>query len=327
MKVIDMHCDTIARIFASAADTPAHLKKNSFQLDLDKMQQGNYLLQNFAIFLDKEAERSPYETAKAMIACFYQEMAQNRTVIRPVTRYEEILQNQQENILSALLTLEEGAPLEGSLEKLHEFYQLGVRMLTLTWNYPNELGFPNAAFTDGNTEQLTQPQKGLTAAGIEIVKEMDALGMIIDVSHGSDQLVHDVLQHSTRPFVASHSNARQVRNHFRNLPDELIRAIAERGGIIGLNFFDQFLKTDTQTEALMDQIVAHAKHLKKIGGIDVIGLGSDFDGIPLHPELPDATVMPKIYDKLKSSGFTAAEADQIFYQNVLRLYKEFLMVL
>lgn len=121
-----MHCDTIMRIFTSTAN----LAENSLQIDLEKMRQGDYLLQNFAIFLDKEAEDSPYQTAKAMIDCFYQQMEQYSQTIRPVTRYEEIIQNDQRRILSALLTMEEGAPLEGSVEKLAEFYQLGVRMLT-----------------------------------------------------------------------------------------------------------------------------------------------------------------------------------------------------
>lgn len=325
MNVIDMHCDTIMRIFdAGREGSSAELQKNDFQIDIEKMQQGEYLLQNFAIYLDKETEESAYDTAKAMIACFYEEMNKNTDTIRPVTRYEEILENKENNLISALLTMEEGAPLEGSIEKLHEFYQSGVRMLTLTWNYPNEIGFPNAMFTDEGG-QLLADQKGLTPAGIEIVQEMDRLGMIIDVSHGSDQLVKDVLKYSNRPFVASHSNARSVQHHFRNLSDELIKEIADRGGVIGINFSDGFLKDESDSTHLIEQIVAHVKHLKKIGGIEVVGMGSDFDGIRPHEDLPDARVFPKIYQALIDAGFTTDEVDQIFYKNVLRLYKEFLI--
>ncbi len=315
-----MHCDTIMRIFTSTAN----LAENNLQIDLEKMRQGDYLLQNFAIFLDKEAEDSPYQTAKAMINCFYQQMEQYSQIIRPVTRYEEIIQNDQQHILSALLTMEEGAPLEGNVEKLAEFYQLGVRMLTLTWNYTNEIGFPNARYWNSETQTLSS-QQGLTKRGIEIAQAMNELGMIIDVSHGSDQLVEEVLTHTTAPFVASHSNARACFPHFRNLPDSLIKKIADRGGVVGLNFSEDFLRTRQQKLPLINQLVTHATHMKNIGGIDVIGFGSDFDGIPVSRELPDATIFPTIYDAFQKAGFTTLEIEKIFHQNVLRLYKELLI--
>lgn len=314
-----MHCDTIMRIFNSTE----HLAKNNFQIDLEKMKQADYLLQNFAIFLDKEAEESPYQTAKDMIDCFYQEMENNPALIRPVTTYEEIINNQQQQILSALLTMEEGAPLEGKIENLEEFYQLGVRMLTLTWNYPNELGFPNALYWNTDTQRLAT-QQGLTQTGINIVQAMNELGMIIDVSHGSDQLVTDVLTHTNQPFVASHSNTRAHGAHFRNLPDHLIKKIAARGGVIGLNFSADFLQNSQQNQHLIERLVVHAAHMKKVGGIEVIGFGSDFDGIPIHHELPDATIFPTIEVAFQKAGFTSTEIEKIFYQNVLRLYKELL---
>ncbi len=325
MKVIDMHCDTILRIYDSKnTNEPKHLLQNDFQIDIAKLQKSHYLIQNFAMFVDIKATDDPYQTAKDMIECYYEEMAANIGTICPITHFSEISQNAKDGKISALLTMEEGAPLQGSLEKLQEFYDLGVRMLTLTWNHPNEIGFPNAAFSDQATGLLlTDDQKGLTKAGIDIVQKMNDIGMIIDVSHGSDQLVCDVLTYTDRPFVASHSDARSVCPHFRNLPDELIRDLSERGGVIGINFSEGFLH-DTPHDHLIDAIVSHVKHFYQIGGIDCIGMGSDFDGIAPHPDLADATVMPAIYEALRNAGFSANECDQIFYQNVLRLYKEFL---
>ena len=321
-----MHCDTILRIYdAKNKNQMQGLAKNDFQIDCSKLEAGNYLLQNFAMFVDVESTNNPYQTAKELIKCFNEEMNTNQELIRPITHFGEIAKNQAEGKISALLTMEEGAPLEGNTEKLQEFYDLGVRMLTLTWNYPNEIGYPNASFSDEETGKLvTSEQKGLTEKGIEIVEKMNDMGMIIDVSHGSDQLVRDVLTYTKRPFVASHSNARSICPHFRNLPDELIRAIANRGGVIGINFYDAFL-SDNPKEKLINAIIKHAQHLYQIGGIDVIGLGSDFDGIRPHSDLKDCSVLPTIYEALKKAGFSTRECDQIFNKNVLRLYKEFLV--
>ncbi|GMG71286.1 dipeptidase [Tetragenococcus halophilus] len=325
MNVVDMHCDTIMKIYQSPINEPGHLKKNNFQLDIPKMQQGDYLLQNFAIFLDKEAVDSPYEEAKAMIDCFYNEMNENTEEIRPVTRYEQILDNGLNERMSALLTMEEGAPIEGSVEKLEEFYNLGVRMMTLTWNYPNEIGYPNAVFADGNEQLTEKTQRGLTHKGIEIVQRMNELGMIIDVSHGSDALVNDVLQYTDRPFVASHSNARKVHSHYRNLSDDLIKKIAERGGVIGINFSDRFLQDAKEKGSLINAICRHARHLYNVGGIEAVALGSDFDGITVHQDLPDGTILPTIYDALRKSDFSSEQVDQIFNKNILRLYQDFLI--
>lgn len=324
MNVVDMHCDTIMKIYQSPINNPAHLKKNDFQLDIPKMQAGDYLLQNFAIFMDKKTVDSPYEEAKNMIDLFYEEMKENEEQIRPVTHYEQILENGLNNRMSALLTMEEGAPIEGGVEKLEEFYNLGVRMMTLTWNYPNEIGYPNAIFADGNEQLTDQPQKGLTDQGIEIVQRMNELGMIIDVSHGSDALVNDVLQYTDRPFVASHSNSRRIRPHYRNLSDDLIKKIAERGGVIGINFADHFLQDARESGSLINAICQHVRHLHNVGGIECIGLGSDFDGIPVHEDLPGGTILPSIYDALLKSDFSNTQVDQMFNKNVLRLYQEFL---
>ncbi|MDN6639903.1 MAG: dipeptidase [Tetragenococcus sp.] len=325
MNVVDMHCDTISKIYQSPINNPSHLKKNDFQLDISKMQSGDYLLQNFAIFMDKETVDSSYEEAKNMIDLFYQEMNENEEQIRPVTRYEQILENGLNDRMSALLTMEEGAPIEGNVEKLEEFYDLGVRMMTLTWNHPNEIGYPNASFADSNNQLTDHPQKGLTNKGIEIVQRMNELGMIIDVSHGSDALVHDVLQHTDRPFVASHSNTRKICPHFRNLPDDLIKKIAERGGVIGINFYDDFLQDAKENGSLINAICQHIRHLYNVGGIEAIGLGSDFDGLPVREELPDGSILPTIYDALRKSDFSSEQVDQIFNKNVLRLYQDFLI--
>ncbi|EOH95492.1 dipeptidase [Enterococcus pallens] len=322
MKAIDMHCDTIMKLY----QTPeAELKENDFQIDLLRMKESGTDLQNFAMFIPLDEVDDPYTVCREMIDCYQSEIGKNTDLIRAITTMAEYEENQAAGRLSALLTMEEGAPLAGRLDRLQEFYDLGVRMLTLTWNFENELGFPNALYWNEVEQTLNPDQRGLTEKGIEIVQRMEELGMIIDVSHGSDQLVRDVLTYTKRPFVASHSNARTICNHPRNLSDELIHGIAERGGVIGMNYYEAFIRPPGSQQSLAAGLINHIKHFIQIGGIECVGLGSDFDGIEEHPELADIRSIEKIEQALRAAGFSASEREKIFYQNVERLYREFLL--
>jgi membrane dipeptidase len=156
---------------------------------------------------------------------------------------------------------------------------------------------------------------------------MEELGMIADVSHLSDAGFYDVLQYSSKPFVASHSNAREVCGCVRNLTDDMIRKLAERGGCMGLNFCADFLETVPEGQpnpGTIEAVVRHAKHIVKVGGIGVLGLGSDFDGIDTNQELPGAQSMELLWERLHQSGFTQGQLDAVFYKNVLRVYEEVL---
>lgn len=315
-----MHCDTILKLYEHPGTT---LRNNSFQIDLTRMKASLIDFQNFALFVENEAVLDPYQRYQELYQIYQRELAANSDIIRPVYCYQDYLDNQTQGYLSAMLTMEEGAPLAGSKERLEAVYQDGVRMLTLTWNQPNEIGFPNAIYADAHNRLLPVPQKGLTSVGFELVERMTQLGMIIDVSHGSDQLVHDVLATTTVPFVASHSNCRALCPHSRNLPDDLIRQMGTRGCVIGLNYFEAFIRFHDHA-TLLEQLANHAAHLKNIGGLDCIGLGSDFDGIVPHPELVDNLSVERLIDTFKKTGFTAREIDAIGFQNVARLYQEIL---
>ena len=152
---------------------------------------------------------------------------------------------------------------------------------------------------------------------------MEHLGIIPDVSHLSDVGIRDVLSVAKKPFVASHSNARAVCGHPRNLSDELIRGIAEAGGCIGLNFYEDFLGAGGK-EAISEHIIRHAKHMINVGGSEILGLGSDFDGIRKNPVLEGAESMGKLWSILHDAGFSANLLDGIFNGNVLRVYREVL---
>jgi len=202
-------------------------------------------------------------------------------------------------------------------------------MITLTWNYSNELGYPNADYrrpTPTSVRPEPDMENGLTETGIAFVEEMEKLGIIPDVSHLSDAGFYDVAKYTRKPFVASHSNARAVCYGRRNMADDMIRLLAEKGGVMGLNYQATFLiPRDTEGKrqpGTIEAIVKHAKHIVNVGGIEVLGLGSDFDGITTHEELEGAQGMAKLYDALIKAGFTAAETDKIFTENVLRVYKD-----
>lgn len=322
-NVTDMHCDTISALLGLKRKGEVYsLRKNNLHLDLERMYEGGYLLQNFALFVNCRKCTSPWEEFCELFRVYEEQLKENQDLIQPVLRYEDIEKNRLSGKMSALLTVEEGEVCEGEIEKLEILYQRGVRMLTLTWNCENKLGYPNVRpgmFLEPDTE------KGLTKTGIAFVERMEELGMIVDVSHLSDAGFYDVCANTKKPFVASHSNAREICGFVRNLTDPMIRELANRGGCMGLNFCVDFLvgdPSDPNDNNSLDWAVRHAKYIVNVGGIEVLGLGSDFDGIDTNPHLPGAQSMECLWEALHKAGFTQGQLEQIFSRNVLRVYRE-----
>lgn len=324
MRVIDMHCDTVGELFALRQQgLDGTLRENQLHIDLKRMKGSGYMLQNFALFVQLKKADDPWERVCRLHELYEKELEENSDLIAPVYRFSNIAENERAGKMSALLTVEEGAVCKGEIEKLRELYRFGVRMLTLTWNYPNELGWPN--FSKGKSHYEPNTTQGLTEQGREFVAEMETLGMIPDVSHLSDAGFYDVLEITKKPFVASHSNARAVCPWVRNMTDDMIKKLSERGGVMGLNFCADFLEKvpeGKKNPGTVAAVVRHAKHIANVGGVDVLGLGSDFDGIDTHEELPGAQSMERLWDALKQGGFTEEELDRIFWKNVLRVYEE-----
>lgn len=219
-----------------------------------------------------------------------------------------------------MLTIEEGAVLKGNPYVVRSLYQLGVRMLTLTWNFENEIGYPNTIVKAKDYDPSRH--YGLKLEGIEIVREMNRVGMIVDVSHLGDDGFWDVVKYCDGPFVASHSNARAVCNHTRNMTDDMIRALADKGGVMGLNFCGDFLNPNGKSR--VEDMVRHAKHIINAGGSDILGLGTDYDGIDGDLELDHCDKMPLLAQEMERQGFSTEQIEKIFHGNVLRLYREVL---
>ncbi len=325
MKVIDMHCDTIYEINRIQKEgNNIDLRDNHLNISLKKMQQGDYLLQNFAMFTPLKQVEDPVDHVFHLMDTFYQEIDKNNDLIEVVYSYDDICRNIKNHKMSALLTLEEGAVVRDDLAYLRNYYRLGVRMITLNWNYINGIGYPNFDMNDErHGYYCCDNENGLTDFGIQYVQECERLGIIIDVSHLSDAGFYDVLKYTNQPFVASHSNARAICNHARNLSDDMIQKLAQRGGVMGINFASDFLKENGDISRV-SSMIEHIQHIREIAGVDCIGLGTDFDGIPQNLELKDASYMPQLYQALKDAKFSEEDIEKIFYKNVLRVYQNVL---
>ena len=224
----------------------------------------------------------------------------------------QILSNRAQGRRSILLGMENGAPIQQSLPLLRLFHRLGVRYLTLTHNGDN-------AIADAAAEG--RRWGGLSPFGREVVREMNRLGMLLDMAHVSDQTFYDCLELSSSPLVSTHSCCRALASHPRNLTDEMIRALARKGGVIQINFYPYFL-SDRCDQAWPDveTVVDHIDHAVAVGGIEAVGIGTDFDGIEVTPKgLEDISCLGRVYDALARRGYSEDAVDKIAGGNFLRV--------
>ena len=329
MNLIDMHCDTIGRLMDAPKEES--LAENGLCIDLDGMKRAGTLAQFFACFVNaaafenrdihtarpkdisSEAWERAYQAVLEMTDRIDQE--QNET-IRVALTAKEISKNCENGVISAVKTVEEGGVINGKLSRIETLYKAGVRLVTLTWNHPNCLGYPNS-------RERSIMEKGLTSLGCQTVERMNELGMIVDVSHLSDGGFWDCIRISKVPVCASHSNARALCSHPRNLSDYMIRALAEKGGVAGLNFYPAFL-TGTD-EAAVDDIARHAVYMIQCGGEEVVAVGTDFDGFDnkVHDKwIGHVREMGLVWEAMKRRGITERQLDKIMSQNALRVMQE-----
>ncbi len=316
MRFVDLHCDTLAcKVYRSCGSM--ELRSNGCHLDLLRLREGGSLLQCFALYIPTPARDAytqevigPWEYFNKTADCYEAELAKNADLIAPVFSYADIERNRANGKMSAMLTVEDGVPLEGKLERVDEMHKRGVRLITITWNHENTLGFPNR----------TAPDKGLKPFGIEALRRMNELGIIADCSHLSDAGFWDLVKYSAKPFVASHSNAKALCGIYRNLTDDMLRALGEKGGVAGLNFSADFLVDDADYTHVAD-LVRHARHIADVAGVEAVALGSDFDGIGCGMEFRDCSGFPMIEEGLHGA-FTAREVDLITHGNALRVIRD-----
>lgn len=333
-KIIDMHCDTIPTMYErKRGGEEISLQNSDLKIDLEKMKKGNYLCQCFSLFTCmEELEKrkiKPFTHVWDLAHYWKEEIGRYPDKIRQIYTYQDLLENARAGRISAVMAVEEGAVYEGKLENLYRLYDLGVRMSTITWNFVNELGYPNPPRIPGKSWN-PDIEHGLTSTGIQFVEEMERLGILVDISHLNDAGIRDVFLHTKGPVIASHSNARKEAGHLRNLSDDMIRKIAERGGVIGANFFPGFLIECEITSQEMkktlcasaEDVVRHMKYLKQTGGIDCVALGTDFDGFDGYMNIEHAGQMQTLADVMSKEGFSSGEIEKIFSENTMRVFRE-----
>ena len=323
MRVFDLHCDTIdALAFRDLAELQLpHVEPSEdlganagLALSLERMravaQKG--WAQCFAIFVPDALPdgRSPHAFYQEARAYFQDQLAQHPEQVVQVRDARQVGEIEAQGKVAALLTIENGSPAEGKLERVEEWARDGVKMVTLTWNGATCIGSGH------------DTQEGLTAFGREVVRTMEELRVVVDISHLNDVGFWEVARMARRPFAASHSNARAVCGHLRNLSDDMFRALRDAGGITGLNYYVDFVAEhawDAQLgtpakDVSADELFAHVDHWLDLDGADAIALGSDFDGCDCPSWLARAQDLPAFH-RLAEARYGTELAEKLFHGN------------
>lgn len=320
---IDMHCDSLLK----SLETNQLYNSPGNMLDVSRMVLAGQIAQFFAVFFPPQlvektnqqkcdqlqsGDEVLFDRARRLLL---DTVSAHSDVIRMAYSVDDIERNQSEGCSSAILTIEDARAVNGNMSKLYCFFKAGVRVFGLTWNSSNCFGYPNSR----NVEKMNL---GLTDFGKEAVLEMNRLGAIIDVSHLSDGGFWDVSAISKKPFVATHSNCRSLCDQPRNLSDDMTKAIAESGGVAGVNFAPEFLSPNHGNRSRVRDICRHIKHFIDIGGEECAAIGSDFDGICGQFEIGQPSEMHAIFDALKEGGLTSRQIEKVAFGNVLRVIRE-----
>jgi len=332
-----------------------HSDGDPFHTDLNRMKASGVTGEFFSIYVGGQTWREGRAMVRAMdlIDATYREVERHPEQLSMCTLANDIRQAKKSGKICVLMGIEGGYAIENSLYALRNFYRLGVRYMTLTHNVSHD-------WADAHRD--TPKNNGLSDFGKEVVREMNRLGMLVDISHVSVKVMNDVLDITKAPIIASHSGARGVADHTRNIPDDVLRRIAKNGGVVMINFYPSFLDERTNREeneraarlrkqfeelrekykndrsayneaelkllaenpiyvAPYTRIVDHIEHIKKIAGIDYVGLGSDFDGVPMLPAgmngMEDLVLVT--YEMLRR-GYSEIEIRKVLGLNFLRVF-------
>lgn len=319
MHFSDFHIDTLRNILYANhdGDMDYTFLENKGHVDLKRLRKSDYAAQIFACFtnIGKPSLCSSYfDEVLQMIDVFYNGIKGHEDIIRYAGSYEDYKKNMEDGVISGFISTEGGGYIENDLDRLNYVYDRGVRFYGIIWNNINTLGYPN--------HEWTYQHEGLKPFGLEAIERCDELGLVIDVSHLNDGGFEDIIKYGKRPFMATHSNARALRNHPRNLSDDMIKKLANKGGLAGLNFYSAFL-TDNGKSSI-EAMIAHIKHFINVGGSEIIGLGTDFDGIPSEGlEIENCGQMNKLVQGMQKAGFSTGQIEDICYLNFEKFLKRY----
>ena len=310
--VFDLHCDTALALLGKDMKTPGSLKSNELHVDLDRAKTLNGYAQCFACFttpyMNEWAKVSPVTVFQRELDVILAEIDRNSKLIEVAYSAKDVRKNYDKGKMSAILTIEGPAGFDFDPELLQDLYAVGFRISSLGWNEQNVL--TGSHKTGG----------GLTDLGKEYVKEAQRLGMIIDVSHLSDEAFWDIVDLTAAPIIASHSNSRAVCDISRNLTDDMFRQICKVGGVVGLNQYAKFVGEKPNLDTVCDHVL-HFLELDPEG--THIALGADLDGCD---ELTDGfdgiQSYPTLADKMLERGISEQIIRNIFWNNALGVMEQ-----
>lgn len=352
MFVLDSHCDTPSQILRLR---DLSVDNEYSHVDFPKLKRGGVDGAFFALYVPASLETdAAYAYYMRLLDAVRTVVRQNPAAVRLTVSELDARKNQSEGVFSMFLGLENGSPVGSRLERIHEFYDAGVRYMTLCHSRDNQI-CDSCASASGKWG-------GLSPFGKEVIAEMNHMGMLVDVSHISDAAFYDVLRCSKKPVVATHSCCRALAEHPRNMTDDMIRALASEGGVIQINFYPLFLDAtfskvlsdshimddgeDIEQEFIKDpsdpdkryawnnvqqallglqrpsfrKIADHIDHVVSLVGIEHVGLGSDYDGIEVTPEgMEDISMIPRIFDELRFRGYSESDLAKIASENFFRI--------
>ncbi len=323
--VIDTHCDTLLEVLDADSWLPVNNlgRKTSFDIDIAKLKTGGMDAQVFASYttgymLAGSGQDFTKSNSRllALINGLKWTLANNSSTIRQVYALNDITNVGSGGQTQIIASIEGAYSLSetNGLELLRQYDDLGIRMLAPVWNNSNALGEGvSNAYVDG-----TATSGGLTDLGRSVIAEMNRLGMVVDVSHMNEATFWEAMAATSSPVVASHSCAYTLKHHARNLKDDQIRAIAENGGVVQVNFYRTFL-TSSKT-VTVKTVVDHIDYIVKLVGIEHVGLGSDFDGASMPDGLTNASLMPNITAELVSRGYSENDIRKILGGNTIRVF-------
>lgn len=308
MRYFDLHCDTMS----ACAHDNISLRENKMHVSLKKAEAIDTYVQCFAAFIpDSFRGQSAVDWFEQVADRLYSEVGRNGDEIKLCRDTGDLALTEVLHKHGAVLTIESGAALGGKLENIADWKRRGVRMCTLTWNGETELG--RGIMSAGST--------GLSDFGREAVEKFEENGIIVDISHASPELFWDVAEVAKKPLVASHSNAKSICGHVRNLTDEQFEAVKKSGGLVGLNFYNAFLN-DKPEKATMEDILRHAEHFLSLGGENVIAMGGDMDGSDLPEDMSDGLgAIPRLYELFLKNNYSEELVDKLFYGNAANFFK------
>jgi membrane dipeptidase len=331
--VIDTHNDVTSPMTDENYDLGARDTSGKNQTDIPRMKEGGLDAEFFAIYVDRKYAKEGASARRAldMIDGVYEQARRHPESLEMAYTAADIRRIHKAGRIAALMGIEGGHAIENSLSALRQFYKLGVRYMTLT--HTNTNNWADSAGGIGNPPE--KRHGGLSDFGKEVVREMNRMGMMVDISHVGDETFADAIETTQAPLIASHSSCRALTNVPRNLTDDQLRALAKNRGAVMINFYNGFINTDyarpgaaypaqTAKTSTMEMLMAHFEHAIKVAGIDHVGIGSDFDGVDglLPPGMEDVSKLPNITYELLKRGYSEGDIKKVLGENLLRVLTE-----